>query len=89
VQAGGTVGFVADDPQGIYHAGVVNIYMAKAPGAAADFDGDGEVWFKVHEISAVTDGGSTITFPAEGVPSVEFTIPDATPSGEYLGKHRF
>lgn len=38
--------------------------MAKAPGNAANFDGSGSVWFKVHEISAVTDGGKTISFPS-------------------------
>lgn len=42
--------------------------MAKAPSATdvASWDGSGSVWFKIYQISAVTDGGTTITFPATG-----------------------
>lgn len=29
--------------------------MAKAPGRVVDFNGDGNVWFKVHEITAYPD----------------------------------
>lgn len=36
--------------------------MAKAPGLASEFDGSGDVWFKVHEVGAVTDGGKSITW---------------------------
>lgn len=52
----------------MYHAGVVNVYMAKVPSGvdAASWDGSGQVWFKVHQIPAVTDGGKTITFPGSG-----------------------
>lgn len=32
----------------VYHAGPVALYMSKAPGAAADYDGSGQ-WFKIHE----------------------------------------
>lgn len=44
--------------------------MAKAPEGqtAATFDGSGTVWFKVYEITAVTDGGTSITFPAQNLP---------------------
>uniref|UniRef100_A0A8H8CJS6 lytic cellulose monooxygenase (C4-dehydrogenating) n=1 Tax=Psilocybe cubensis TaxID=181762 RepID=A0A8H8CJS6_PSICU len=80
--AGSTIGFRSDDP--IYHDGVLNIYMAKAPGSAANFDGSGNVWFKVHEISAVTNGGRSISFPATNLRDVTFTIPRSLPSGEYL-----
>jgi len=46
---------------------VVNIYMAKAPSSGVTgWAGDGSVWFKVYQISAVTDGGTSITFPAQG-----------------------
>lgn len=43
--------------------------MANANGDAATFAGDGDVWFKVYQISAVTNGGESITFPAEGLSS--------------------
>ena len=40
--------------------------MAKAPGDASEFDGSGQVWFKVHEVGAVTDGGKSITWLDDG-----------------------
>ncbi|KAJ7104508.1 glycoside hydrolase family 61 protein [Mycena belliarum] len=83
VAAGSTLGIACD--QTIYHPGVVNVYMAKAPnGNVSTFTGDGAVWFKVYEITAATDGGKTITFPAQNVPSVSFTIPKSLPTGQYL-----
>ncbi|EJD03600.1 glycoside hydrolase family 61 protein [Fomitiporia mediterranea MF3/22] len=57
---------------------------AKAPGDVDGWAGDGAVWFKLYEIPAVTDGGKSITFPAEGQPGVTFTLPSALPSGQYL-----
>ncbi|KAF8710706.1 Glycoside hydrolase family 18 protein, partial [Rhizoctonia solani] len=82
VPAGSTIGFALD--QAIYHAGVINVYMAKAPSTAASFDGSGNVWFKVYQLSAVTNGGSTITFPADNLTQVTFKIPSTLPAGEYL-----
>ncbi|KAF7343859.1 hypothetical protein MSAN_01967200 [Mycena sanguinolenta] len=87
VAAGSTVGFtVSGNPSNLYHAGVLNVYMAKAPTGTdvANWDGSGTVWFKVYQISAVTDGGQTITFPSTGLSEISFTIPPATPSGQYL-----
>ncbi|KAJ7121476.1 glycosyl hydrolase family 61-domain-containing protein [Mycena epipterygia] len=87
VAAGSTVGFtVSGNPANLYHPGVLNVYMAKAPSGTdvASWDGSGNVWFKVYQISAVTDGGSTITFPATGLSQVTFPIPAETPSGQYL-----
>lgn len=48
------------------YAQVLNVYMAKAPSSVSGWTASGAVWFKVYQISAVTDGGSTITFPSEG-----------------------
>jgi hypothetical protein len=60
--------------------------MAKAPAGVdvASWDGSGAVWFKVHEISAITNGGSSITFPSNGMRSVEFSLPSSLASGQYL-----
>ncbi|KAJ7101358.1 glycosyl hydrolase family 61-domain-containing protein [Mycena belliarum] len=77
VAAGSTVGFTVDgNPANTYHPGVLNVYMAKAPAGTdvASWDGSGEVWFKIYEIPAVTDGLSEVNFP----------IPSETPSGQYL-----
>ncbi|KAF7366929.1 hypothetical protein MSAN_00951600 [Mycena sanguinolenta] len=87
VAAGSSVGFTVDgNPSNLYHPGVLNVYMAKAPSGTdvASWDGSGEVWFKIYQISAVTDGGETITFPATGLSEVTFPIPSETPSGQYL-----
>ncbi|KAJ6451708.1 glycoside hydrolase family 61 protein [Mycena vitilis] len=83
VAAGSTLGIACD--QTIYHPGVVNVYMAKAPsGNVSSFAGDGAVWFKVYQITAVTDGGSSISFPAQNLASVSFTLPESLPTGQYL-----
>ena len=38
--------------------------MSKAPSDAASYDGSGG-WFKIYEVTAVTDGGTSITFPTD------------------------
>ncbi|KAJ7156300.1 glycosyl hydrolase family 61-domain-containing protein [Mycena filopes] len=84
VAAGSTIGFSV--PITMYHAGVVNVYMAKAPTGTdvASWDGSGNVWFKVvFQIPAVADG-VTINFPAENLATVVFTVPSQLPSGQYL-----
>ncbi|KAL4260084.1 Lytic polysaccharide monooxygenase AA9 [Pleurotus pulmonarius] len=80
--AGSTVGFALD--QAIFHPGPINVYMAKAPGNAASFDGSGNVWFKVYEIRPVTNGGTSITWPADNISRFTFQLPSSLPSGQYL-----
>ncbi|KAL1743523.1 glycoside hydrolase family 61 protein [Schizophyllum fasciatum] len=82
VSAGSSVSIKANGP--MYHAGVVNVYMASAGGSAASYDGSGQKWFKVHEIPPVTNGGSSISFPGSDIDTITFTIPKSLPSGEYL-----
>jgi hypothetical protein len=83
VAAGSSLGIMTDGT--IYHPSVTNVYMAKAPnGNASTFAGDGAVWFKVYQLSAVTNGGSSITFPSDGKASIDFTIPKNLPNGQYL-----
>ncbi|TCD65931.1 hypothetical protein EIP91_001999 [Steccherinum ochraceum] len=82
VAAGSQLGITSDGT--MYHPSVVNVYMAKAPSTADGWAGDGAVWFKVYELSAVTNGGQSITFPAENAPGVSFTVPKNLPSGQYL-----
>ncbi|KAL2856537.1 glycoside hydrolase [Aspergillus pseudoustus] len=81
VTAGSKIGFSVRSSIG--HPGPLLAYLAKAPSSASSFDGAGEVWFKIYEdgpeISA--DG---LTWPSDGLTSVEFTIPAAVPDGEYL-----
>ncbi|KAJ8697852.1 hypothetical protein PTI98_004624 [Pleurotus ostreatus] len=60
--------------------------MAKAPNSveASNWDGAGSVWFKVYELNPVTDGGSSITYPADGLTQFTFNLPSSLPSGQYL-----
>lgn len=53
---------------------VVNVYMAKAPGDVTNWDGSGSVWFKVHQITAVTNGGASITWPSTGMVSLPLRL---------------
>ncbi|KDQ52694.1 glycoside hydrolase family 61 protein [Jaapia argillacea MUCL 33604] len=82
VAAGSSIGFACDNT--MYHASVVNVYMAKAPGNVSTWDGSGTVWFKVYQITPVTNGGTSITFPTETESTVVFTVPKNLPSGQYL-----
>ncbi|TDL19888.1 glycoside hydrolase family 61 protein A [Rickenella mellea] len=82
VAAGSQLGIMSNGE--MYHAGVVNVYMAKAPTTAAGWAGNGAVWFKVYQIPAVTNGGTSISFPGANIPGVTFTIPKSLPSGQYL-----
>ncbi|KDR80003.1 hypothetical protein GALMADRAFT_136572 [Galerina marginata CBS 339.88] len=82
IAAGSKLAIGAD--QSLYHAGVVNVYMAKAPGNVSTWDGSGSVWFKVFQMPAVTNGGTTITFPGSNIQTVSFTVPKNLPTGQYL-----
>ncbi|KAI5887184.1 glycoside hydrolase family 61 protein [Schizophyllum commune H4-8] len=82
VAAGSSVSIKANGP--MYHAGVVNVYMASANPDAASYDGSGQKWFKVYEIPPVTNGGSSISFPGSDIDTITFTIPKSLPSGDYL-----
>ncbi|KAF8862280.1 endoglucanase II [Acephala macrosclerotiorum] len=59
--------------------------MAKVPAGetAANFDGNGEVWFKIFE-EGPKFGGQALSWPTDNAKSVSFTIPKSTPSGGYL-----
>ncbi|KAJ0415387.1 glycosyl hydrolase family 61-domain-containing protein, partial [Aspergillus carlsbadensis] len=56
VQAGDTVGFTLSNSIG--HIGPMLVYMARAPGDPSNFDGAGDVWFKIHEWGADFSSGS-------------------------------
>ncbi|OAQ78564.1 family 61 glycoside hydrolase [Purpureocillium lilacinum] len=81
VSAGSKVGFTLSNSIG--HIGPVLVYMAKAPGDPSQWDGSGEVWFKINEWGPDFPGGS-IQWPQLGLMSYEFNIPSAVPSGTYL-----
>jgi hypothetical protein len=71
--------------------------MARAPAAAVDFDGSGEVWFKILDMGPTFSGGQA-TWPLYGMlitifvnstltintDSYSYHIPTNLPSGDYL-----
>ncbi|EPE27705.1 fungal cellulose binding containing protein [Glarea lozoyensis ATCC 20868] len=82
VAAGSTLGFTAKSS--ISHPGPLLVYLAKVPEGktAANWDGSGNVWFKIYEIGPKF--GGSLSWPAMGQTNINFKIPSATPSGEYL-----
>ncbi|TFK35359.1 glycoside hydrolase [Crucibulum laeve] len=82
ISAGDTIGFTVD--QKLYHKGPVAIYLGKAPGKAADWDGTGKNWFKIAEW-----GPTFNPFSFTSLDKNEFktTIPKSVPSGEVSGLH--
>ncbi|KAK8077826.1 hypothetical protein PG996_003996 [Apiospora saccharicola] len=79
VKAGDKVGFKTN----IGHPGPLAFYMAKAPGSVADFDGSGNVWFKIYE-DQPNFAQSGLTWPTENAREVSATIPPCVADGEYL-----
>jgi len=79
VKAGQQFSFTADIP--VYHDGPLSIYMAKAPTTAIDFDGSGDVWFKILDIGPDFSSGTAVWNLYQ---TYTYTIPPNLPSGDYL-----
>jgi len=93
VNAGSDLGFQVHTGQGgIGHPGPMMAYMAKVPAGktAQNWDGDGNVWFKISEDFPVswTDypelNFSAPVWSSIGATEVHFRIPQSVPNGEYL-----
>jgi len=82
VQAGASFSFTTDTA--VYHQGPISIYMAKAPTTAAEFDGSGQVWFKILDIGPTFDASGTSSWSL--LQTYSYTIPTALPNGDYLLK---
>ncbi|CAO2657650.1 Nn.00g037760.m01.CDS01 [Neocucurbitaria sp. VM-36] len=83
VAAGSSVGFTASP--NIFHPGPLQFYLAKVPEGqtAATWDGTGNVWFKIYAEKATVSGGQ-LSWASLNKGSVSVTIPQNTPSGDYL-----
>lgn len=84
VKAGDKIGFKLFNNEFIEHPGPGFVYMSKAPGSVASYDGSGD-WFKAYETglckgNAASDGN----WCSWQKDRLEFTIPAKTPPGEYL-----
>ncbi|KAI0009895.1 glycoside hydrolase family 61 protein [Xylariaceae sp. FL0662B] len=64
----------------VYHQGPISLYMSKAPGAAAEYDGSGD-WFKFYDWGPAFNGGQASWTMKDQYSS---TIPTCIPDGEYL-----
>ncbi|KAK7740595.1 hypothetical protein SLS62_011095 [Diatrype stigma] len=76
--AGDAFSFTLDTA--VYHQGPISMYLSKAPGSVADYDGSGD-WFKFQDFGPTFDGGSA-TWPMELTYSAQ--IPTCIEDGEYL-----
>jgi len=67
VAAGSTVGFTAKTS--ISHPGTLQFYLAKVPSGktAANWDGSGNVWFKIFGQGPGGLGSSGLTWPSNGI----------------------
>jgi len=79
VKAGSSISFTSD--VAVYHQGPISVYMAKAPSTAAEFDGTGQVWFKIFDDGPKFSGGSA-TWDLKS--TYTFNLPSCIPAGEYL-----
>jgi hypothetical protein len=78
VKAGDSITFTLDTA--VYHQGPISVYMSKAPGSAASYDGSGN-WFKIKDFGPTFSGG-TSTWPMNL--SYTFNLPACIANGEYL-----
>ena len=85
VKAGTTLAMGLGVEATMQHPGPGLVHMTKAPGSVQEYEGDGE-WFKIFEEGMCDKtkdikGTAWCTWDKD---RIEFTIPAATPNGEYL-----
>ena len=68
----------------LFQVGPVQVYMAKAPGTAAAFDGSGTAWTKVYSLGLVNSTTWATDLVNANSGKHSFIIPKSIPSGEYL-----
>ncbi|KAH6620614.1 glycoside hydrolase [Chaetomium sp. MPI-SDFR-AT-0129] len=84
VPAGAAIHYVST--QQVNHPGPTQYYLAKVPegSSAKDFDGSGDVWFKIGTTAPTMDGTQMVWPGQNTYETVDVTIPADTPDGEYL-----
>ncbi|KAF2193114.1 lytic polysaccharide monooxygenase [Zopfia rhizophila CBS 207.26] len=81
VKAGDELGFAINESFG--HPGPQQVYLSKAPGTAADYDGSGG-WAKIYSLTTSTINDKGLQWAGDGMKSFRFNLPSSTPPGEYL-----
>ncbi|KAI0150082.1 lytic polysaccharide monooxygenase [Hypoxylon sp. NC0597] len=85
VPAGATIHYIST--QQVNHPGPTQYYLAKVPEgkSASNWDGSGNVWFKIKTTTPTIDNNKQVTWPSQNdYVLTNATIPAATPDGEYL-----
>jgi hypothetical protein len=67
------------------HPGPATVYMSKAPGTAQAYEGDGD-WFKIAQTGICNQQADFLkeAWCTWDKGTIDFTIPEGTPDGEYL-----
>ena len=86
VAAGSKLGFAVKDTFG--HPGPQQVYISKAPGSAAEYDGSGD-WTKIYSLTYslnASESGSegVLKWATNRARTFNFQLPEETPPGEYL-----
>lgn len=86
VTAGDMLGFTVLSTFG--HPGPQQVYISKAPGLAADYDGSGD-WIKIYSLTYsmnASEGSSDglLKWATHRARTFNFKLPSETPPGEYL-----
>jgi hypothetical protein len=85
VSAGDMLGFAIKDTFG--HPGPQQVYLSKAPGAAAAYDGSGD-WAKIYTLTYFLNSYDTsdgiLKWATHKARTFNFKLPIETPPGEYL-----
>ncbi|PPJ53108.1 hypothetical protein CBER1_11673 [Cercospora berteroae] len=83
VKAGDKIGFKLWYNEFIEHPGPAFVYMSKAPGEVASYDGTDD-WFKAYENGVTGSPSQDTNWGTWQKDRIEFTIPAHIPDGEYL-----
>jgi hypothetical protein len=86
VASGDMLGFAIKDTFG--HPGPQQVYISKAPNAAAEYDGSGD-WTKIYSLtfslnSTQGAGDGLLKWATYRARTFNFKLPDELPAGEYL-----
>ncbi|KAI8932066.1 hypothetical protein NX059_010954 [Plenodomus lindquistii] len=86
VDAGANLGFAINDTFG--HPGPQQVYISRAPGLAADYDGSGD-WARIYSLTYSLNGSEgagdgLLKWATHRTRTFNFKLPSELPAGEYL-----
>ncbi|KAF1999822.1 lytic polysaccharide monooxygenase [Amniculicola lignicola CBS 123094] len=86
VKAGDELGFAVKSTFG--HPGPQQVYLSRAPGSAAGYDGSGD-WARIYSLTTSSNASAgasdgVLKWATHKAQTFRFNLPAETPSGEYL-----